>query len=716
MKSNRSQLVLARACIALAVLLGVVHFATPALAETPAVSGADQFLVSDSSTEGGSLTSVQVLTVTGKAGDTVYINMKRGGETIASHLPFTLTDEDGTVDENGDVVGVATVEFGAQAFSYDQQYTIEVFADRNEKEKLYTGTVSTIYATYGDKSVPMVVRTLSEGEDRPLTIPQTQVYNNVTYELASEEAQVNDGIVSYSYKTAKDIADSIDAHVTYLDAENPDGDAIKVETITLANGTSQMVPVESIIASDTDESLYRTLQLTGSVTVAYPGTTEYTIMCKKLSSEWGKTGSFFTAYIRFVDADGNVLMARDKVVVNKTYNYTAPSVLYINDDGTVKEYQLQDKTKAKVKLEPGMAEGSAEYDIVYEPVADDAERKWTVVLENGTVSPDDSAREIKRVTYSGKPGESVTHTTDAKITVDGEEFVPTAAAKETYEHTFGVADMGVEQVIYYVSADYVPPEAYDVTVNYVNIATNETITSETYTASPSMRSDLEIKSPETFSMGGVDWIRLNGQEDPIRHSFYAAARTYVVYYRDVNDDLHASTVVRTVRVVYVDEEGNTVSRPTTVVDNGTRDNGTTDNGTTDNGTTDNGATYTTTTTNEGETPENGQAANAGQDQGENGTETGLATGQDLKSVEGENGDALVTEDGTDTATTRIEDDETPLANLSGDQAAGAANNQAVAIGSGIAAAIAAIGLIVFFVLKRRKQDADEASNDDVSAQ
>ncbi len=473
-------------------------------------------------------------------------------------------------------------------------------------------------------------------------------------------------------------------------------------------------------------------------------------MCQKLSEDWGETANFYIAYIRFVDAEGNALMARDKVVVNKSFIYTAPSKVYVNDGGVVKEYQIKDTDKGTIKLEPGDAEGEATYDVVYEPVAENAERTWTVVLIDGSVDPSDAKRQIKRITYKGKPGESVTHTTEQKIDVNGKDYVPTASMKESYTHEFGVAAMDIQQDIYYVPDGYVAPQAYEVVVKYVDIATNEVITTESYTASPSMRSDLEITGPESFTYGGVEWIRLNGQEDPIRHCFYAEEREYVIYYRDVNDDLHKDTVIRKVRVEYVDEEGNTIYRPITVIDDGVTDNGvvdggtvnngtvnmgtvntgTTDNGVVDGGTTDYGVTdggtttvyvngpSTNTQTDGGTTFTDGGTTNGGgtTTDGTNATSTGLATGADLLSINGGGNDALVGTNGSDTATMRIGDNETPLAGPSATDAAGMLDNGAALVGGIVAAIAAALAFFLFFIFKRRKKSEDETSDGEHDAQ
>lgn len=699
MNAKRRKPTLIRAFVALFAIFGVMLCASPALAENLVVSGADSFIA-----EGKK--EMDLLTVTGPEGKTVYINMARTGDkpqTVASHLAFTLTDQNGSRDANGDVVGVVSVESGAGAFDPEGTYTIEVFSDREEKEqnKIYGGTVSCLYAQYGtDEPEPLVLRTLAERENRPLDVPQTQTKGGVSYKLVSAEPKVVDGKTVYAYEESTNIADSVDAHVSFYASGNET--PIKVETRKLAKGESQQVEIPSIV-SDDKGNMYRTLQLTNSATLSYPGVTEQSVMCKQLSGEWGSPGSFYEATIKYVNTNGKDLGVVDTVIVNKAYTYTAPTYLYVDEGDAVREYKIVDQSKAVLKLEPGQAQGKEEYQIVYDVVPDDAERTWTVVIENGSVAPTDKGRVIERKTYKGKPGRKAVHNTQQKIKVDGVDYVPTNTTQKSYEHTFGVAEMGVEQTIYYVPDGYVVPEAYDVTVKYVNIATNEVIDTQAYTASPNMRQDLEITSPETFSMGGVEWIRLNGQEKAIRHSYYSTPREYVVYYRDVNDDLHANTVIRTVRVVYVDEEGNTVTRPTTIVDNGTTDGGTT-GGATGDGTT----AATDAATADGTTAAAPAAAATT-------TDTGLQTGADLRSVQGDDGSALVTEGGTDLATTRIDDDQTPLAGPQSDEAASKANTLvvgAVAGGIGIAAAI---GLVLFFVFKRRKKDEGDSSDGDATA-
>ena len=713
MKQRRSQIILVGVVATLTFLMGVLLSVTPALAETLKVSGAD-YVYADGKDTGG----IDVLTVTGQKGQTVYVNLTEksagGNKTLASHLAYALDDPSGETDANGDTVGVVSINVSPQALiNSGSTYAIEVFADRAETTPLYSGTISILYAKLGENAPePLMVRTLSQDENRPMEVPQTVSRNGAAYKLASPDPTDVGGKPTYVYELSNDIANETEAHVTYY-AEGTDT-VIKTDSATIRKGESSTLEVPAIV-SGTDGKIYRTLFLSDAVTLSYPGVTEYAVMCHALSSEWGSVGSFFEAKLRYVDASGESLGVADTVLVNKDYTYTAPTYLYITKNGTVKEYILKDQSTAKLTLSPGQAEGTQTFDFAYDVLPDTAERTWTVILENGSVSPTDPNRVIDRITYRGVPGTTVEHKTQQELTVGEKAYIPTAQAQQTYSHTFAVADAEVEQVIYYVPKDYVPPEAYDLTVKYVNIATNEVIDTQTYTASPSMRADLELTSPESFTKNGIEWVRLDGQEMSIRHGFYSPAREYVVYYRDINDDLHATTVIRNVRVVYVDEQGNTVSRPTTVVDNGT----TTTTGAT---TTEGGATPADagtaagagTATDAGTAAGTGAAADAGTAAAAGPTDTGLPTGGNLVAIDGAEGQTTVGQDGTDLATQRIEDDTTPLAGPSSNKGL---PNQAALIGGISAAVAAALGIVLFFVFKRRKQNktTDESSTDDHTA-
>lgn len=677
------------------------------------VQGCDYVFAAQESAEPG---SVDILSVTGAKDETIYVDIRQGDQTIASHLAYTLGEDNSDVDANGAYVGIVSVKPKPTVSVSLEGARVNVYTDRAQTDNIFSGTISTVYAQFeGGGEEALATRTLGDDENRAFEAPTTYEHGGTVYELASDEPKTEGGRIIYSYKRSGDAPTSIDGHVSYYDAADPAGEPLKVDTvegIKLGDEPTK-VTIPSIISAN--GTSWRTLQLSGSVTLSYPGASEYAVQCVRLSeANWGGdvAALIYDANIKFVTPDGTELGA-DQVIVNKNYLYTPPTRLHKRGtDGAYVTYALSANNGSlnedgALALAPGAAEGSATYEVVYEPLDDKAERTWTVVLVNGDKSvkdPRDPAREIARIDYTGVPGETVTHKTEAaiEVEVDGETktFVPATTAQGSYDHTFGVAEKQVEQTIYYVPGDYVAPEAHEVVVNYVEYATGKVIDSETYTAAPTMRRDLEIETPETFSMDGVEYIRLNGQEQPISHSFFEGPKTYVVYYRDVNDTLSADVTITGVRVEYRDVEGNTIRRPVTVVDEGT--------------TTATTTTTTTATTTEGADGAIGGAAAAA-------IATGIGTDTELVSiVDDETPLGLVTPEGTDLATVRIEDDETPMASgLEGRDAdakaaVGAIDPATVGVAAGVGLGVAA-GIFLFFFVKRRKRSDDASSDDNATA-
>ena len=66
--------------------------------------------------------------------------------------------------------------------------------------------------------------------------------------------------------------------------------------------------------------------------------------------------------------------------------------------------------------------------------------------------------------------------------------------------------------------------------------------------------DMKFTAPERFSSGGVDWVRLGGQEEPIRHNYYSQNKTYTVYYRDASQELESAPVITQVRTLYEEQQ------------------------------------------------------------------------------------------------------------------------------------------------------------------
>lgn len=692
---HRARILMAAAL--LGVALALLALPVDALAAVDEIDGRDHiFAGQDSGADG----AVDVLVVSGADGETVYVQITQAdGSVVASHLAYVLHDDDGTADEDGNIVGVVSVESSA-GVSLDGA-EVRVYGDRAQGQLLWKGTSSVVYAKLGDAArVPLALRTLGDDEERPFAAPRTIGRDGATYALAHDEPKVDDGHMTYEYAVSDETPSSVDGHIGYYDVRNPSA-PIKVDTVAgIAWGTSREVRIPDIVSANGHD--YRTMQLADRVTLAYPGATEYSVQCLEIAAA-PTQGGLYKAKINYVGPDGSPLGVTDSVIVDRKYLYTPPSRLHVRGtDGRFVTYALSSSNDlgsgGAVVLEPGQASGERNIDLVYEPVPDTAERTWTVVLVNGSVSPDDPGREIRRVTYRGLPGTTATHPTDAAVEVDGKTLVPVAFSEASYDHVFGGADNQVEQVIYYVPDGWVAPEDYEVKVNYVDIATNGIISSETYTSSATARRDLEIGTPETLDADGREYVRLAGQELPIRHSYYAHNRAYNVYYRDVNDDLHSKVVIRTVRTEYIDSEtGNTVRRTTTTRPGGSAAGDAETDASAD------AATGSARVTTPAAAPTATPAATPTRDTtGDAATATGIGTDEDVTAiVDDEVPLALVTDDGTDLATVRIEDNELPLARApEGDGAPGHALPVVIGIGAGVAIA----ALVAAIVVRRRRRD------------
>ena len=675
-KSGRVRKGLSAALLTAAFALGV--FTQPAAALTSGdITGVDNYYGTG---EVGK--TIDVLAVTGNEGDTVFVEMLEDGKVIASHLAFTL-GADAAQAEGGSYVGAVSVTID----NYDpaKSYTIRVYADREQTQPLYEGTVSAVYAQLdGGQRRILALRTIGS-ESRAFNAPASVSFGNATYRLSGAQP-VSEAPLTYAYTLASE-AESIDGSITYVDDE---GNVLLTTPIEgIAKGTTRKVPVPSVITvgEGADASYWRTVCFGGAVEAGYPGTSDFTISCKSLGGPAGNAGGFYNATIRYVDGQGNVLLT-DSVSVTGTYRYTPPTQLSKRSGKAYETYGLA-AGQGPLVLSPSdeVEGGSATYDVVYDRAADGAPARWTVVLENGSVDPKAAGRRIGTEVIEVKPGETARYVPKASIEAGGETLVPVTTTLPEYSYEYG---SGAEPVltVYYVPEGWQPKDPYDITVRYVNIATGEVLQERTLTSRFQDRDFLEIASPEGFTQGGVEYVRLAGQEESLWHDYYSSTRAYTIYYRDVNDDLSAHITISRTRVVY---EGTT--------------------------------TTTTATVEEGApAPEGGApaAADSTAPAGADGTAAadaaaaGVATltipddATPLAVIEGDGTSTVVDGEGRDLNTVRIEDDETPLASLKPDGAddvAAAIKKNGVVI-AGVGAGIAVACLLFFVFFKRRKKDGE----------
>ena len=707
-----------------AILAATLAWApTSAFAEIGEVTGMDHWYLQEE--EGGPAdTSVDVLAVTGAEGDHIWVDVTKNGAPIAKRLMYTL--ESTETDANGDFVGVLSLDI--DDFSPSDTYTISAYADHDaaDSDALYTGTVSPVLGVFDDGSktetVIIALRTMGDSDSgREFKVPEVLTRDGVAYKHDGEV----DG--NYRYVIADDFPAEVEGKIKYVELSS--NAQLKEDSFTITKDEgSKLVPVDNIV--EANGKYYRTLQLTGEVMAKYPGQTEFTVTCVELDGNWGENAKPYVANFRYVDADAydaanpdaaenlrdtdaalNGLL--DKLIVTKDYTYTPPAYIYIKNGDVVEYWQLvADGGNATLDANGGIALSPTKdatdqtIDIAYKKMNETSDAAWVVILVDATKGVNEAGRIIDQKTFHVPSGKFETYVVEEEKEVDGQTLVVVPGTGGSYTYTYDSNDLVHRTVIYYGRKGEAITDSYDVTVNFVNIANNQVLKSETATITPdyvTQRKYLTVGLDESFVSGGNTYVRLNGQAAQIDHNYFnydvvggKKQKVYTVWYRDVKDDLHDTTTITTYTTVYddvfVDRGITTVTNLGTTTVAGGTGTGTAAGGTgTAAGTGATGGTATLT---------------------DNGGLTGITTGGGTTT--------LVRDDGTSVTGERIDEGENPLAapTTQGEgtegtntpepgKTAGMSGLPALIIG-----AIAAIGaaLAVYILLVKNKEqggDSDE---------
>ena len=700
--------------LALAGLLAamLVWAPTPALAEVGDVTGMDHWYLDKEADP--SDPSIDVLAVTGAEGDHIWVDVAKNGTPIAKRLVYELNSTE--ADANGEFVGVLSLDI--DDFKPEDTYTISAYADHDAPDDaaLYTGTVKPVLARFGDKTVIAALRTVGESDaDRPFELPKTVNYDGSAWNLTGTG---EDGVATY--ELAENLPTQIEGKVKYLKLD--DNSSLKEETFTItADEGSKLIPVDNVI--EANGTYYRTLQLTGEVTAKYPGQTEFTIMCVELDGNWGENAKPYVANFRYVDAttyneaspessanlrdtDAALNGLLDKLIVTKAYAYTPPAYIYIKNGDTVEYWQLVTDagnatydSNGAVNLAPTKDGADQTIDIAYKKMDETYDAVWVITCVDATKGVNEAARVISQETRTVPSGGHDEYTVQQSLN----GLVPVPGTDATYTYNYDSNDLIHRTTIYYGVEGENPTDSYNVTVRFVNIANNQVLKTTSEVITPdyvTQRKYLSVPLDESFVSGGNTYVRLNGQAAQIDHNYFnydvvngTKQKTYTVWYRDVNDDLHDTTTITTYTTVYddvfVDRGITTVTNlGTTTVAGGTAAGGAAAGGAAAGGAAT-GGTATLT---------------------DNGGLTGITTGGGTTT--------LVRDDGTGVTTERIEEEANPLAApTQGEGTEGTSTAQpAQSAGmSGLAAliigAIAAIGaaLAVYILLVKNKDQGGDAN-------
>lgn len=653
--------------------------ATFALASALAL-GCAQIAFADVSVQGtdyygnGEVTEkIDVLSVEGLSQNKVYVQVQMNGHTIADRLEaMTDNSQGGSTADGTQRGGVVSLDIDGLNLDGSVTYTVKAFADRDETDLLYEGTIYGVYAVL-DNGTEKLIGAHTGASDAIAYKPAEKMYvNGTSYELESSTPAIKGTKIAYSYKSYVE-AETATGTITYVDVK---GNIIDTTTVPgVSSSESKTVDIPAVVTKDVDGTTYyfRTVFFRNSLTLTNPGQLNYTITCKLMGDSAQSQSGYYTARIKGTDQDGNSVFS-DSVTVSGKYAYTLPDTIYKLVDGkTMTTYKLNGSSVLNFDAATdGVTTGSKDIDVTYTRQDNTTETTVRFNLVNGIKTAGESDRYI---TVNGKTyieetvnASNPTASAPATITDDAGNKYTLTTSSLANSYTFASNAYPVMNV-YYLPEGYTPSiNTRTITVNYVNFLTNKVIKSQSFTSGEQDNTDYTFTSEEKFSQDGVNYVRLDGQDAPIVHSYYSLIDTYTVYYRDVNDTLSSGTVINTMRVVYTDGSQGTAAT---------------------------GGTGTGTTAADG-------------------TQAGRLNADGTYNVlDGEgNNQTLTNEAGVDSNTERIDDNETPLASgADGGDATAAAESSTPwgLIAGGVLAALAAAGIIVFFV-KRRNNDNNNREN------
>ncbi|MGF6988865.1 hypothetical protein M2150_000101 [Lachnospiraceae bacterium PM6-15] len=162
---------------------------------------------------------------------------------------------------------------------------------------------------------------------------------------------------------------------------------------------------------------------------------------------------------------------------------------------------------------------------------------------------------LKSYTYRVEVDDTKTHTVEPSIKKDGKTYIVGEGVPMELVHQFG--GTRVVNVVYQeVGTTLVP--SYTLKVRYLSVS-DEKILKEEDIEVKAEEGGVDITTDAEFKFEGNEYVRLGGQLDKIRHNYFSKQRTQVVYFRDINDDANADTIVTVTDVINVDDPESTAA-------------------------------------------------------------------------------------------------------------------------------------------------------------
>lgn len=493
----------------------------------------------------------------GGSATNLFYDVLYDGDPVYQHVHYT-PDDSGV-----NSVGIDLEDLGG-GYSNVTQYSIRVYTGRaaNDSNTVATATMAGIYARLnGDPEQDVLIGSVVNGTDAGKIVPPPTYYDQDTdtdYNL-SGGMQYDETAGKYYAEYKPYVPTPLEGSITYVDNQ---GNILKKDTIVnitpdhTGDTPKEVVLVDRFLVQGGEQDLYYypTVQI---VKADYYGQIDFVVLCNAYASTEGETG---LVKIHFM-SNGKEVWGDEVNLTTTTFLYTVPeSFVQIDaESGKATQYKLKDDGNQlneyhQLVLVPGRAE--SDYYFEYEATAADEVISWNLILMDGTTNT-----RLDTETIDVEPGQTVEFDAAAHAPAG---YVP---SQETYTYTYGGENL--VQYVYYTPDGYVPTESYTVTLQFVNIADGAVLQSESVMVNPG--ADTEITCPAEFTAGDNTYVRLGGQSDTYRHSYYSPKRTYTIYYRDVNDTLYANTIITNIETVTTErtETGVTYVEDVTTVTGGT---------------------------------------------------------------------------------------------------------------------------------------------------
>ncbi len=703
----------------LAVIM-MALLALPALiAGTPSLASADtdrEASVSGVDFLQTSSTEFEVLKAENLEDKSIFIDLSladSNGNTIQLLKLKEYNQKDRPVGTDFELAQIVTLALNDQSLSdvfgnygNDPVYKIAAYKSFFGGDPIYEGTIYPIYAELVADGVAKQHRLIGirTANDAELKVNKNVGVGDAYYLSSENEDGSNSSLETYSlqrasngcdveFRTNSFVAsyvkvdnagpmDSVTGTVRYVDTN---GNKVREQSVSGVTSAGKEVYIESQFTEN--GRYYRTLSnLSGTKRMI---TSDYPTITVRVVEVLGASESAYSVTVYYVGDDNEYLWEDSIDVKGYGYQYTLPETFSMTDADGVEYFKLEGVSN---KIAPAnkadqaiVATGSAEFanPIVFDRTID-ADSNFLIVNGKRAVTAKYTSKDVDKaltvIEVDGSTNETIETTTLPITRTQKAVYTPedraSALAEESgidyvswsgnemlecsWEDIAKGTDMDLLQYAYYVPEGYTPTESYTVDVQYMNVANSSVIQTQTVTIEADQAGYINLNGPERFTDGGNTYVRLAGQDRGFNHSYYTSARTYTVYYRDVNDVLNANTVINRVQVI------------------------------------DTPLAPTTTTIAATATPAAGTPATV---------ETGVTAG-DGTAVITDDATPLANLDGEDTATERaIADNENPLAQAAAVE--GSAYDplpMMVGITGGIAGLIAVLAAIYMLRLRRREQD------------